>query len=209
MAHRRTVREIEVKLPIADVPGLIGELRQMKALCQGRVFEQNSLYDTPTEDFRRRGLLLRLRSKRPAPSGYVRGGARQTVITAKAPVPVARSRYKEKLERELIVARPRPWRARLLALGFRPGFRYERYRTTFRLPGLHLEIDQTPIGTFLELEGAPRAIDRTARALGFSPRDYIQSTYWELFQAQRRRRGRFSKNMLFAAKKSRRTALLP
>jgi len=209
MGHRRTVREIEVKLPIADLSGLVGKLRQMKALCRGRVFEQNSLYDTPEEHFRRRGLLLRLRTKRPARSGHVAGGTRQTVITTKAPVPASSSRYKEKLERELIVARPRRWRARLLLLGFRPGFRYERYRTTFWLPGLHLEVDQTPMGTFLELEGTPRAIDRTARALGFSPRDYIRSTYWELFQAQRPHRGRFSKNMLFGGKKSRRTALLP
>ena len=208
MAHSRTVREIEVKLPITDLPGLIGKLRQIKAVCLGRVFEQNSLYDTPAEDFCRKGLLLRLRQKRPAASRHVAGGARQMVITSKAPVPDSRSRYKEKLERELIVAKPRRWRVRLLGLGFRPGFCYERYRTTFRLPGLHLEVDQTPIGTFLELEGVPRAIDRTARALGFWPRDYIQSTYWELFQVQRRRRGRFSKNMLFDGKKSRRTALL-
>lgn len=209
MAHRSTVREIEVKLSIADLPSLIRKLRQMKAVCEGRVFERNSLYDTSTQDFRRRGLLLRLRTRRPAPSGHVVGGPRQAVITSKAPVPASRPRYKEKLERELIVASPRRWRERLLLLGFRPGFCYERYRTTFRLPGLHIEVDQTPIGTFLELEGAPRAIDRTARALGFSPRDYIQSTYWELFQAQRSRRGRLSKNMLFGAKKSRRTALLP
>jgi len=209
MAHRSTVREIEVKLPIADLPGLIRKLRQMKAVCEGRVFERNSLYDTSTQDFRRRGLLLRLRTRGPAPSGHIAGGPRQTVITSKAPVLASRSRYKEKLERELIVASPRRWRERLHLLGFRPGFCYERYRTTFRLSGLHVEVDQTPIGTFLELEGAPRAIDRTARALGFSPRDYIQSTYWELFQAQRSRRGRLSNNMLFGAKKSRRTALLP
>jgi len=42
-------------------------------------------------------------------------------------------------------------------------FRYEKYRTTFRLPdsnawanGLLIELDETPIGTFVELEGPPR-----------------------------------------------------
>lgn len=208
MAQSHTVREIEVKLRIRDLPGLIGKLRQMGAACEGRVFEQNSLYDTPEEGFRRRGRLLRLRTKKPAPASRLAAGRGQAVITSKVPVPVSASRYKEKLERELVLPSRGPWHARLLGLGFRLGFRYERYRTTFRLAGLHIEIDQTPIGTFLEIEGAPRAIDRTARALGFSPRDYIQSTYFELFQAERRGGGRFPKNMQFRTKKSARACTL-
>jgi adenylate cyclase, class 2 len=208
MAPSCTLREIEVKIGIADLPGLMGKLRQMGAACEGRVFEQNSLYDTPRDDFRRQGRLLRLRIKRPAAAGRLPGGSGQAVLTSKAPVPVSRSRYKERLERELVVPDGGRWHARLLLLGFRPGFRYERYRTTFRFPGVHIEVDQTPIGVFLELEGVPRAIDRTARALGFSPRDYIQSTYWELFQAECRRRGRFQKNMQFRAKKSARACTL-
>jgi len=52
-------------------------------------------------------------------------------------------------------------------------FRYEKYRTTFRLPdsnawanGLLIELDETPIGTFVELEGPAAAIDRAAEELG-------------------------------------------
>ena len=208
MVPSRTQREIEVKLRVQDLPSLMDKLRQTGAACEGRVFEQNSLYDTPGEDFRRRGRLLRLRTRRPAPAGRLRGGSRQVVMTSKAPVPASRSRYKERFERELVLPTRGRWHARLLLLGLRPGFCYERYRTTFRLPGLHIEVDQTPIGVFLELEGAPRAIDRTARALGFSHRDYIQSTYFELFQAERRRRGRFPKNMQFRTKKSARACTL-
>ena len=63
----------------------------------------------------------------------------------------------------------------------------------------HLDLDETPIGTFLELEGAPQAIDRAARALGFSSRHYIRGTYWSLFQASRRGRARARKNMTFRA----------
>jgi len=205
----RTLREIEVKIPIVDTSGLIAKLGQMNATCEGRVFEQNSLYDTPGDDYRRRGRLLRLRIKRPAPIDHLAGGRQQAVITSKAPAPASGSRYKERLERELVVSAPRRWPARFVSLGFRQGFCYERYRTTFRLPGLHLEVDQTPIGTFLELEGVPRAIDRAARALGFSPRDYLQSTYGDLFQAERRRRRLSAKNMRFLRKKFRQPALLP
>jgi adenylate cyclase class 2 len=200
MPRRRTVREIEIKLRIRDLPRLIAKLRRLHAACEGRVFEENTLYDTPDGDFRRRGRLLRVRVETPAPSRSVPGGPRRAILTSKSPAPEsAASRYKEKLERELGVQSPPRWPAMLRSVGFRPGFLYEKYRTTFRLSGLHLDLDETPVGTFLELEGAPRAIDRAARALGFSPRDYIRGTYWDLFQSDCRRRGRFPGNMRFRA----------
>lgn len=200
MARRPTNREIEVKLRIGDLRQIIKDIRRLGARCDGRVFERNTLYDTPDGDFRRSDMLLRLRVETPARSELVRAGKRRAVVTSKAPAPAsARSRYKVKLEREVAVDSPEKWPATLRSLGFRPGFVYEKYRTTFRLPGLHLDLDETPVGTFLELEGSPRAIDRAARALGFSPRDYIRGTYWDVFQAECRRRGRFPKNMRFHA----------
>lgn len=201
MPRIRTIREVEVKIRIADLPTLVAKLRKMGLPCDGRVFEQNTLYDTPDQDFRRAGRLFRLRTEIPAPSKalHLRGGTRKAVITSKAPAPGSRSRYKEKLEREVPIRHPEKWPAQLRAIGFHAGFRYEKYRTTFRLPGLHLDLDETPIGTFLELEGSPRAIDRTARALGFSPRDYRRATYGELFQAWRGRTARSPRNMTFRA----------
>jgi len=196
MPLRRTVREIEIKLRIRDVPEMVSRLRRLGAHCAGRVFEQNTLYDTPDSDFRRSGRLLRLRVETPARSRSIPGGVRRAVVTSKSPAS-ARSRYKEKLERELAVRFPQKWLALLRSIGFRPGFSYEKYRTSFRLPGLHLDLDETPVGAFLELEGDPRAIDRNARALGFSPRDYIRGTYWDVFQAECHRRGHFPKNMRF------------
>ncbi len=93
-----------------------------------------------------------------------------------------------------------PIREALTSLGFRPTFRYDKFRTTFRLPNLHLDLDETPAGTYLELEGAPKAIDRAAKALGFAKKDYLRATYWDLYVADCRRRGTNPKNMLFRAK---------
>ncbi len=197
----RTAREIEVKLRIADLPALVRALKHLGAKLHGRVLEQNTLYDTPSADFRSRGRLLRLRIETPAPSRLLPGGARCAILTSKAPVPESRrrSRYKEQLEREVAVESPGRWPAALRAIGLRPSFRYEKYRTTFRIPGLHLDLDETPVGTFLELEGSPHTIDRAARALGFAPRSYINGTYWDLYAADCRRRGRRPANMLLSA----------
>ena len=202
MPHRlRATREIEVKLRVADLAALVRSLKRLGATLRGRVLEQNTLYDTPDAEFRQRGRLLRLRIETPGPSKLLPGGASSAVLTSKALVPKSsrRSRYKERLEREIEVQSPKRWPAALRAIGLRPSFRYEKYRTTFRLPGLHLDLDETPVGIFLELEGAPRAIDRVAHALGYAPREYINGTYWDLYAADCRRRGRKPTNMLLSA----------
>ncbi|MGH9560335.1 MAG: CYTH domain-containing protein, partial [Terracidiphilus sp.] len=109
------------------------------------------------------------------------------------------SRYKEKLESEFAVATPKRWERSLRAIGFKPGFRYEKYRSSFRLRGVHVCLDETPIGAFLELEGSPAAIDRIARQLGYKPRDYIRGTYWDLYAADCARQGKSPRNLLFRA----------
>jgi adenylate cyclase class 2 len=198
LGSRRTNREIEIKLRIADISGLIRKLGRLRATCGGRVLERNTVFDTPESDFRLRGRLLRVRLETPAPSLLLPGRRGRAVITSKTPASVSvRTRYKEKLEREIVAQRSRNWVPVFRSIGLRSRFRYEKYRASFRLPGLHLDLDETPVGVFLEIEGEPRAIDRAARALGFSRRDYIRSTYWDLYAADCRRRGRFPKNMLF------------
>jgi len=68
-------------------------------------------------------------------------------------------------------------------LRYRPVFRYEKYRTEFREPRRAgtIVLDETPIGVYLELEGTPAWIDRTARRLGFAHEDYITASYGRLY----------------------------
>jgi hypothetical protein len=88
--HRQTNREIEVKLRVADVPGMLRKLENLGARYESRVLERNTLYDTPGSDFRRCGALLRIRAETPAPrSGYQsptvagRSVSRRTILTSK------------------------------------------------------------------------------------------------------------------------------
>jgi adenylate cyclase class 2 len=205
MSARRFVTnlEIEVKLPVVNLPEMIRKLNRLGASCGGRVFERNTLYDTRMSDLRRCGRLLRLRTQTPARTALLPGGPRQALITCKAPAPPRpsgqrrRSDFKEKAERELPIGSPGQWPSILRSLGLFPSFRYEKFRTSFHLRGLHLDLDETPVGAFLELEGNPRKIHRTAMALGFSRRHYLRSTYWDLYVAACRKRGRVPQNMLF------------
>jgi adenylate cyclase class 2 len=205
---RKTHAEIEIKLPVTDLAAAIRAIEVLGAVSHGRVFESNTLYDTPHSDLRLRGHLLRVRGEFTAP-GTRRihsPSVRRVVLTSKAPsrqrrAPKKRPRYKERAEREVVAPHDaRDWRATLTALGFQPKFRYEKFRTSFSLRGLHLDLDETPLGTFLELEGHPAAIDRVARALRYPPSAYIRATYWDVYAADCRRRGRPIKNMVFSAK---------
>ena len=92
-------------------------------------------------------------------------------------------------------------------LGMRGWFRYEKYRTTYQLPaakswarGLLIELDETPIGTFVELEGPPHAIDRAATELGYTKSNYILTNYLALYAEDCRRKGVQPQNMLFSNK---------
>jgi len=87
-------------------------------------------------------------------------------------------------------------------------FRYEKYRTTYHLPpstewakGLLIELDETPIGTFVELEGPPEAIDRAAEELGFSRHDYIVMNYLSLYLEDCRAKGIEPRDMVFQQEK--------
>ena len=135
-----------------------------------RVFEDNILFDTAELALRATQRLLRVREA---------GG--MATLTFKGPPAVGRHKSREELELEVSAA---PAMAAILdRLGFRPVFRYEKYRTEFRKPGSAgvATVDETPVGVYLELEGAPRWIDRTARALGFGDADYITASYGRLY----------------------------
>lgn len=195
--------ETEIKLRVPDLSVLLRRLRQIGARDHGRSFEENTIYDTPDGDFHRHDRLIRLRIE------TARNGRRKAKLTSKAPPEDAKglskgkrsdTRHKQKLEREADVRDPARAARLLEAIGLRPSFRYEKYRTGFRLGGLHLDLDETPIGTFLELEGRPGAIDRAARNLGYMHKDYIRATYWDLYATDCRRRGKTPSNMIFSRK---------
>jgi adenylate cyclase class IV len=121
---------------------------------------------------------------------------------------VSAGRHKVREEIEVEAAEPAALAHILEALGMRAWFRYEKFRTTYRFPatarwatGLLIEVDETPIGAFVELEGPPEAIDRAAKLLEFTPKDYITKSYLELYLAECRARGLVPAHMVFSPEK--------
>jgi adenylate cyclase class 2 len=217
MSPRRH-RETEIKLRVDDLAALRRKLRALGARLLHRVHEWNILFDTPRQRLRKNGQLLRLRleyrpgaAKSPIRSlltckgpGLTRAsrplGSHPPAKSSRTASFLSRPRYKVREEAETAVTDPHALADVLSALGLSPSFRYEKYRTTYRLPRLGtllVELDETPIGVFLELEGSPRSIDRASRLLGFTPRDYLLSSYAALYFDFCRRRGIVPGDMLF------------
>ena len=84
-------------------------------------------------------------------------------------------------------------------LGFRVWFRYQKYREELRWGDLVIAVDESPIGTFVELEGSEEDILTMATRLGRPASDFILDSYLALFRKHRAGRGSTANHMLFDA----------
>ena len=171
-------QEVEIKLRVDDAPTGRRLLRQAGfRVSRRRAYEDNLLFDTPERALRSQGVLLRLRRSGP-----------HSTLTFKGPATAGK--HKSRLELETTVASASTLQDILILLRFAAVFRYEKYRTEYRCKYYRVlaTLDETPIGVFIELEGKPLWIDRTARRLGFGEVSYITDSYAGLYQTSRKPR---------------------
>jgi adenylate cyclase class 2 len=134
----------------------------------------------------------------------VREAGRHGLLTYKGPEAIGK--YKDREELEVEVSDPHKMGEMLARLDFVPKFRYEKFRAEYCRPGEAgaAMLDETPIGVYLELEGAPGWIDRNARRLGFAESDYSTASYLGLYADYCRTHGLRVTNMTFSVKNVRR-----
>jgi adenylate cyclase class 2 len=201
--------EIEVKLRVGDpargqdrLAATKARLEEMgAALVHPREFENNLAFDFPDRSIVRMGSLLRVRilargtlltfkgPVEPAVVAALAGGAASAPGSAStpgaAPGSEPRSAPSFKARRETEIDIPFDETDALLAilrgLGMAPVFQYQKYRTSWNWKGLHILLDETPIGIYLELEGDRALIEAGAKALGYRPDDFIIKSYRDLY----------------------------
>jgi len=217
-------QETEIKLKIDNPAALKRTLKKLGAKPAsggtGRVHQWNVIFDTPQGGLAKHGQLLRIRTETSSDGKEKKSGAKpqRTLLTFKRPAITAHEashteaagtfvptgRHKVREEFELEVANPKMLTQIFEGLGMRGWFTYEKYRTTLKLPatkpwakGLLIEVDETPVGTFVELEGPAEAIDRAAVEMGYAKKDYIVKTYLTLYAEDCKRRGETPRDMVF------------
>lgn len=190
--------ETEVKLEVKDTKGLRRRLTEQGfRVIMARHFESNILFDYPDLRLRKLRCLVRLR--------YM---GDQALLTYKG-TPLQSRDYKIRPEFESMVDDGHRVHEILLHLGLQEMFSYEKYRTIYAprgkrdaLGGPHLVYDETPVGTYIELEGPQRWIDEVARQLGYSRKDYIKESYAALYRKKCQQEGKTAGNMLFRNRES-------
>ena len=180
-------KEVEIKFRIKNMPEVVRSLREVGFKCvTPSTHEMNALYDLPGQKLRKRGELLRLRKY-----------GESWVLTHKAKAQAVR--HKSRVELQTDIKDGKEMDGILRALGFAPIFRYEKYRAEWSDGTGHVVLDETPIGTFGEIEGPPRWIDRTARALEIAREAYVTDTYTVLFYDWKRQTRSIAEEMTFRA----------
>src|SRR6201999_915107 len=98
-------------------------------------------------------------------------------------------RYKTRIETECVVADGNALAEIFTQLGYGPVFRYEKFRTEWEMGEGHLVLDETPIGIWAELEGAPEWIDSMLERLGVDSGACTTESYGKLFLGWKERTG--------------------
>lgn len=151
---------------------------------RGRRLQEDCLLDTPDGTLRDRRSVLRVRME-----------AGKSRLTFKGPVQPSVMKLREELE--TVIGDGEVVLQLFGALGFEPWFRYQKYREEFSHEDIVIAIDETPIGTFVELEGSEAGIAALAEQLGRRPSDYVLASYRGLFVAWCESTGSTAAHMVF------------
>ena len=85
-------------------------------------------------------------------------------------------------------------------LGMSVSFRYQKYREEYSIAAggeVHVALDETPVGSFAELEGSEESIVRVARELGYEEGEFLRDSYYALYLDHCRARGSAVGHMVF------------
>jgi adenylate cyclase class 2 len=185
--------EVEIKFRVLDAAHLCARLPALGFhLKTPRTLEHNRLFDTPERTLRSSGQTLRIR----------RYGSLWVVTHKSMPTGAADLPHKQRLETETTVANGDTLAQIFSSLGYEVSFIYEKWRTEYSDGTGHLLLDETPIGTFAELEGPSQWIDAVAAQLGIPPEEYITANYARLFFDWKLSSSSPAENMTFAEAKA-------
>ena len=148
-----------------------------------RRLQEDALFDTEDEVLRRRRCALRIRTE-----------AGQSLLTFKGPVQPGTMKIRD--EHETVIADGAVLRHVLEELGLHVWFRYEKYREEYAAEDVTIALDETPVGTYVEIEGGEQGIEAMTHALGRSASDFILDSYRGLFIQHREQRGSSAVHMV-------------
>jgi adenylate cyclase class 2 len=180
-------QEIEVKFLLHDRAELTRKLHELGATrLYPETFEDNIVLDRRGE-LRTRGSLLR-----------VRKFGKYSLATFKGPMSIEGG-IKSREEVQTGVESFELAIQLFDSLGFKPVFRYQKFREVWRVRDVEVVLDRTPIGDYFEIEGSVDTIRVIASELGMTMEQAIRHSYADLYRQARRTRADLPEHMVFPA----------
>jgi adenylate cyclase, class 2 len=178
--------ETEIKVKIRDVADFCSHLTGLQAgALSDRHFEDNYLLDFPDERLKSSRCLIRVR--------FVEGSG---VLTYKGP-PRVDGIFKTREELETRIEDGATLLQVLEKIGMQITFRYQKYRREFALDGVHVTVDETPIGNYAEFEGSEEGIRALARRMGIEEARFLRLSYYSLYLEYCQEKGKDPEFMVF------------
>jgi adenylate cyclase class 2 len=165
--------EIEVKFGLDNPAPMREALIRAGAVSHGVVSEMNIRLDSSHRQLSQQRVVLRIRVN-------TAGGHKETLLTVKSPGENTGSAISIRHEYEVSVSDGGTLLEALGVLGYQPYLRYEKRRETLLLADVQIEIDETPVGWFMEMEGAETAIRMLVARLGLDLADALPYSYADL-----------------------------
>ncbi|MCC6616037.1 MAG: class IV adenylate cyclase [Anaerolineae bacterium] len=179
-------REIEVKLYVPDLEAVRARLEAAGAqLAAPRIYERNVRYDDAAHEITSKGIVLRLRQDT------------RTRLTYKSDNKILDNGLFSRFEAEVEVSSFEVMDTILRELGYGTDFIYEKYRTTYKLDGAEVDLDEMPFGHFVEIEGEEASIMRALDRLALSDATRFEAGYAVLFDNVRRNLGLSFRDLTF------------
>lgn len=185
--------ETEVKIHLTDMEEFLRRLERFQPqLLSARHFEDNFVLDYPDGSLRARGCLLRVRKTQHKESVTFKGP------TQTSPLFKTREELETRVDSAEVVLKI------LQQMGMMVWFRYQKFRAEYRMPvstgpdlELHLSLDSTPVGDYIELEGSEAGIREVAARLGIAEAQFLRDSYYSLFVRFCQQQGRQPGHMVF------------
>jgi adenylate cyclase class 2 len=175
--------ETEIKFRHGDLPALRERILEAGGTLLAAFFEDNIVYDDSARSLFSRKLVLRLRK------------SDRVSLTFKRPIEKTVFKVMEEIEVE--VSDFDSMNGILLALGYSKAFRYQKRRALYALGRVGVNLDETPIGDFVEIEGEKPDIEDAARTLDLKMEEGISKNYLELYREHCKERGVQPADMVF------------
>ena len=169
--------EIKIRITQEKLDRVRARLTELGAHCLSpRKEEKNVLFDFADRNLETCGCAVRLRTY-----------GDKTTLTFKGEIQED-PRFKKRQELETSVEDPEALIKVLEALGMYVCFEYSKIREIYTLSvdqdQAEICLDETPVGTFVEIEGPENTIEALASQLGWTPDSFIRRNYVEMYLEQ-------------------------